>query len=52
VHAEKPKAASNHPIKQRRLLEITDAIDVERYPVMAEQDLVSRFCMDGVSVVE
>ena len=45
-------ARGHRPVDQRSLLQVADAVGVERDVVVAEQHLASDFGVDGVGVVE
>ena len=50
--AEELEAGGHRPVQQRRLLQIADAVGVERDPVVAQEHLARDLGVDGVGVVE
>ncbi len=52
MNAETAEARRHAPVQQRRLLQIADAVRVERRPVMTRHHLARHLCVHGVGVVQ
>jgi len=51
VHAEHPKRSCDHPVDQRGLFKVGDAIETGGDPVSRGQHGASNLCLDGIDII-
>ena len=52
MDAEDSKTGRDGPVEERRFLQVADAVNVKRHPVVAKEYLACRFRVDGIGIVQ